>query len=190
MELLIVIALLAVMIPKAIMVVSATRDVVRQESSSITIEDHAREIMDRMALSIMACDRESLAPILTPDYTTGVSYQFSVGVEDGVVIWSDPEEISINGLEGTELRWRRSPGTPDEQTVTWSRYLLPLFLGEEVNDLDDNGNELIDEEGLTFSIVGDEVTIRLSLGRVVQNGERVDRALVRNVICRNNPQGP
>lgn len=189
-EVVIAASLLAVILPKAYLVVSATQEMTRQETSSISLEDHAREVMDRMQLAIMSCDRESLTPVLTPDYSTGVAYRFSTGVENGAVVWSDPEEISINGAQAQELRWRRQPGTPDEISVTWSRYLQPLFLGEEVNNLDDNGNGLVDEEGLLFSIDGDEVTIRLSLGRVMQDGEPVERALERVVACRNNPQGP
>jgi hypothetical protein len=187
-ELMIVLALSSVIAFKAAVLLSSTNEALRGESESLTLEDHARMTLDRIAMAVMSCDRDALAPILSPGHSTGVRYQVSLGVEAGAVVWSDPEEIELTAENGVpELVWRRNPGAPEEENVVWSRRVQPLLEGEAINGVDDNGNGLVDEEGLNFVVDGNQVTIRLSLGVTFEDGERVTRSLESIVTVRNNP---
>ncbi|MEM7310751.1 MAG: type II secretion system protein [Planctomycetota bacterium] len=186
-ELLIVLALLGIILVKATMVMTATTDVVQRESSAMMIEDHARVVLDRIALAIMACDRDSLAPILTPSHSTEVSYTFSLGVEDGAVVWADPENIALDGAAANQVVWKQSPDLPEERKVVWSNLVRPFLEGEVVNGVDDNGNGLVDEEGLTFYVEKNRVTIRLSIEVPGEEGQPAIQTVETTVTVRNNP---
>lgn len=57
--------------------------------------------------------------------------------------------------------------------------------GELDNGVDDNGNGLIDEKGLVFTLTGSRVTVRLTLERKSETGEIVTRTVETMVTCRN-----
>ncbi len=188
-ELLIVVGLAAVVLGKVGMLMLESNKVMRSGSSEMALEDHARKLLDQIAMSIMACDRDALAPILTPGHSTGVRYQVSLGVADGETVWSDPEEVELVQENGQfHVTWVQRPGAVDERRVVWSRRVEELLEGEEVNGVDDNGNGLTDEEGLNFVVEGNQVTIRISLGTFLDGEQRVTRSLETIVTVRNNPQ--
>jgi hypothetical protein len=168
------------------MVVSATNDVVENESSTIALEDHARTLMHRIELAIMGCDREGLTPVMTPGHSSELEYQISLGIEAGVVVWDDPEEISLGGAAGQQVFWRQNPDEPDERSVAWSNLARPFLEGELPNGVDDNGNGLVDEQGLTFVVDRNSITIRLTVGRM-NDGELVTTTVESLVTVRNNP---
>jgi hypothetical protein len=66
--------------------------------------------------------------------------------------------------------------------VNWVRELLE---GELPNGLDDNGNGLIDESGLSFEIDGDTITIRLTLERFDAEGTLITRTVETAVTLKN-----
>ena len=97
-------------------------------------------------------------------------------------MWSDPEEIR---LDGSAVEWRENPGTADERRVTWTTLVSPLLSGETINGVDDNGNGLVDEEGLSFVLDGDSVRIRLTIRRPEVDGRTVEQT-VESVVCIRN----
>ena len=68
--------------------------------------------------------------------------------------------------------------------MVWSSLVRPLLEGEIQNGKDDNGNGLIDEQGLTFVIDGRAIRMRLTIGR---DGESVthERTVAASVVPRN-----
>ena len=165
------------------------RDVVRvgnQEMQDMALEDHSRKMMDQITYAIMSSDRESLVPMNTvfPDFETGLTYRLSLGLENGNVVWSDPEWIGL-GPNGTQIVWAASPGAADEQRVVWSNRVQALMEGEIPNGLDDNGNGLVDEQGLNFLITGNRVIVRLTLAQVGENGEITEHTIETTATCRN-----
>jgi hypothetical protein len=186
-ELIAVAALLGVLLLKLGLITDLASATVSHESSILLIEDQARIALDRVATALMGCDRETLAPVFTPGHTSELNYQYSLGFKDRAPVWSDPERIFQAGLESTDLVWMRSPDLPDERQVVWSRDLLPLLVGEELNGADDNGNGLVDEKGLSFEVKGNRVTIRLGLGQTLSDGQTTTRNLEATVTIRNNP---
>lgn len=188
-ELLIALSLLSVVLVKATMVMRATGEVASRSASSLITEDKARIVLDRIALAVMSCDRESVAPLLNPGHSTEINYQVSLGVEAGEVVWNEPERITLAGATNNQVLWLQSPDLPGERSVVWSNRVLPLLEGELQNGVDDNGNGLIDEQGLTFFVEGNQVTIRLCLGLDLEGGT-ITRSVETTVTIRNNPLDP
>jgi hypothetical protein len=189
-ELVIAFALVGVVLVKVVTISDLTSKSVSRESAALAIEDQARLLLDRLAQALISCDRETLAPVLTGGHTSELNYQYSLGVEGNSVVWSELERITLGGLAGNDLVWMQSPDQPGERRAVLSRNVLPLLIGEEINDEDDNGNGLIDERGLSFEIDGNRVTIRLGLGRLLSDGESTSRSVATTITIRNNPMTP
>ena len=148
------------------------------------LDDQAQRVMDQIAFAIMGASRDKLFPAdEAPSDSSRLRYEVNLGVEDGVVVWSDPQLIELSG--DTQLAWRERPGEEDERRVVWCNVVRPFLEDEIVNGFDDNGNGLIDERGLSFVLEGDTVTIRLTLERQGSDGPPVTRTLSSVVTCRN-----
>jgi len=100
-----------------------------------------------------------------------------------VVVRSDPEKIAMDP-DDHRLRWFQDPGEADERSVVWCDAVRDLLEGELPNGIDDNGNGLIDESGLTFEIEGNTITIRLTLEKQMPNGRPVKSTVTTTVTCR------
>ena len=89
-------------------------------------------------------------------------------------------------LDQGQVIWRDKPGEVDERSVVWSRWVSDFLENELPNGIDDNGNGLIDESGLTFVIDGSMVTIRLTLQRTGSDGKSSVYSREATVHCRNS----
>ena len=183
-ELLLATALVTVVMGKAVFVMKAALGLAGEQSASMHQEDQARAVMDRIALAVMGSDRASLLPQIEQIHSNSIRYTFSLGLEDGAVVWSAPEEIRLGGT-GTSIEWREKPDAADERRVVWSNLVSPLLEGETVNGVDDNGNGLIDEDGLSFVLEDQRVVIRLTLSRMESDGRIVPETVESVVFCRN-----
>jgi len=184
-EALIVTALLSVAIVKGTMVINSTTRSHSRESSAMMLEDQARRVLDQIGYAIMGSSRESLFPDpLNPFFDTQINYRVSMGVEAGEVIWNAPERIGLAELL-TRLTWSENPGEVEERRVVWTNLVSPFLEGEVPNGVDDNGNGLIDESGISFSLEGDAVRIRLSLEKQFSDGSGVTETVETMVTCRN-----
>ena len=102
------------MVAKGAFVTSTALGLANEETSSMHYEDQARRVMDRIALTVMGSDRDTLLPAIESEHTSDIRYSFSLGLEDGVVVWSDPEEIRLSAA-GDAVEWLGNPGTPEER---------------------------------------------------------------------------
>ncbi len=182
-ELIIACAVASLVVMQAVMVADSAGDVVKTQPASIVLEDQARMVLDRIAYSIVGAGRETLNPTMEGEHVIGLKYRASLGVTEGEVVWDDPEEVGLE--EDTTVVWKENADLPDERRIVWSRLVRDLLDGEVFNDVDDNGNGLIDEDGLSFTIDGDLVTIRLTLQRALENGEIVSETVETVVACRH-----
>jgi len=183
-EVVVGVALLAAVVAKVILVSSAASNVSSEDLANIVVEDQARLTLDRIAYSIMGSDRASLIPDAeTPAFSARIRYRLSLGVQNGVVVWDDPELIALSE-DDRKLRWFEDPGGAAERAVVWCDAVRELLEGEELNGVDDNGNGLIDESGLTFEIDGNTVTVTLTLERPTRGGRTVVRTVSTTVTCR------
>jgi type II secretory pathway pseudopilin PulG len=183
-ELVIAAALALGVAAKAAFVTRTALDFANDESASMHTEDQARAVLDRIALAVMGSDRESLLPQIEELHSDHIRYSFSLGVEEGAVVWSAPEEIRLLDERGA-VEWRENPEAAGERRAIWTTLVSPLLEGELPNGADDNGNGLIDEDGLSFVLEGDRVVIRLSLGRAEGGGRGVQETVEAVVCCRN-----
>ena len=134
-----------------------------RQSAEIVLEDLARRVVDQIGFAVMGADRSTLFPDpASPTYSEEIAYTVSLGVQDGAVVWGDPESIALSGND-IQVLWRSNPDAADERRVVWCNVVRPFLEGEVANGVDDNGNGLIDERGLSFTLQGDCVSIRLTL---------------------------
>lgn len=183
-ELTLAAVLVTTVMAKAAVVTRTALALANDDSASMHYEDQARSVMDRIALAVMGSDRATLLPQIEEISSDNLRYSFSLGIEDGEVVWSAPEEIRLGDANNT-IEWRENPGAAEERRATWTNAVSPLLEGELVNGLDDNGNGLVDEDGLSFVLQGERVVIRLSLRRPEVEGRMVEETVERIVYCRN-----
>jgi hypothetical protein len=182
-ELSIVVVLLVIVTIKAAMLFDFAAESQIEDTAELALEDQARRTLDQVAFAVMGANRETLFPDPdSPNHDSRVWYEVSLGVEDGEVVWGDPEEISG---AGSQVVWSQNPGQADERRVVWSNVVRPFLEGEIQNGQDDNQNGLIDENGLNFTLQGNRVTIRLTLERAQPDGGAHTQSVETSVTLRN-----
>ncbi|MCC6408835.1 MAG: prepilin-type N-terminal cleavage/methylation domain-containing protein [Planctomycetes bacterium] len=181
----IAIALLALVVVKVGMLVKMRTDTAAHENASLVVDDQARRVLEQISYAVMGASRERLIPDPeSPIYSSELRYEVSLGVQDGEVVWGDAQWIGLD-KSADQVAWRERPDEPDERRVVWCKAVRPYLEGEQMNGVDDNGNGLIDEKGLVFTLTGSRVTVRLTLERKSETGEIVTRTVETMVTCRN-----
>jgi len=182
-EMLIAMALLAVVIVKLSLVMNEASKSQHRETASMALEDNVRRVLDRISYAVMGAERESLFPNGgIPDQDDWIDFRVSLGVENGEIVWDDPERI---GLDGKQVYWTQNEGEPDERKVIWCNAVRALLEKELANGLDDNLNGLTDEGGLSFALDGNMITIRLTLEEPTKEGSALVKSAETTVTCRN-----
>lgn len=183
-ESLIAVSLLAVMFLAVAQVSSRASDAFDEGSVEHALSTGTHRALERIARAIEFSDASLLASA-TAVGNDAVTFQTPADFEGGVVQWQ-PTDI-LTELEGEELDddldndgdglvdERRivlvtDTGTPAEKRVVLTGGVAELFEGELMNGVDDNGNVLVDETGLTFSSQGDVVFVRLTCQRRDEGG--------------------
>lgn len=184
-ELMLALTLLSVLFIKAFGAMSVATDSASQSTREIVLEDQARRVMRQIAYAIMGSNRETLIPDAeAPLSTEDLRFQVNLGIQDGVVVWSDPEKVAMQPAAG-QVYWSQNPDAENERRVVWTNLVAPFLDGELPNGMDDNGNGLIDEKGLSFTVDRNAVTIRLTLERILEGGEVTTKTVQTTVTCRN-----
>lgn len=184
-ELGIVMVLLVIVAVKAAMLFDIAAESQTEDTAQVALEDQARRTMDQIAFAVMGANRETLFPDPeSPTYSEDVQYEVSLGVQAGAVVWGDPERIAL-GQGNQQVVWSQNPGEPEERRVVWTNVVRPFLEGELFNGVDDNGNGLIDERGLNFTLQGNRVTIRMTLERTSPDGVVFTQSVSTGVTLRN-----
>jgi prepilin-type N-terminal cleavage/methylation domain-containing protein len=169
-EVVVAVALLAIVVIKAAMILDMANERHDVDTTEMALEAQAHRVLDRIAYAIVGTSRERLLPDPQAPICSGeLRYEVSIGVEDGAVVWGDPERIGI-GTEERQVVWEQAPPLGESVRRVWCSVARPLLEGELANGRDDNGNGLVDERGLSFTLDGDVVTIRLTLERQTRHG--------------------
>jgi len=183
-ETIISLALVGLVITKLALVMDEARRAHQDESIAMALDDQAMELIDRISFALVGAARQKLTgAMLAPLTSAEIHYQVSMGIEDGQAVWSDPEVIGMKD-EGS-LYWAENPGEVNERLVVWANTVSQMLQNELANGIDDNGNDLADELGLSFVLDGRSVTIRLSLERLADDGKKVQSTKETTVTCRN-----
>lgn len=188
-EMLIVMALATILVVKVVLLLQMQGEEQTRTETTVAMEANARRVMDQIGYAIMGAADERLTPDAPfPFYSSELSYEASLGVVDGEIVWDDPEWVGLTGAQG-QLAWKERPDEPDERRVVWTNAVRPFLAGELVNGVDDNDNGLIDEKGLAFCIdrSGEQpkVIIRITLERKDSHGLPLTSTLQETVTCRN-----
>lgn len=184
-EILLAVSLLTILIFKGLSVLNSAAESSQETSATLLIEERGQIVLERIAKAIMSSSRESLAPAAeAPLSTDELHYQMNLGIQDGEVLWSDPESIGLEEIDN-EIYWTQAPEAGPEQRVVLTRLVRPFLEGELPNGMDDNGNGLIDEKGLSFVVDRNAVHIRLTLERVDGDGKLQTHSVETTVTCRN-----
>ena len=185
-EVILALALLGVLTVTGLTTLSSASKATTADTAETLLEDQADVVLERIAKAVMSSSRESLQPAAANPYTTeDIRYQVHLGVEDGEVVWSDPEAIGLEDGDENSLYWVRNPDEEYDRRVVWTNLVRPYLGGEIPNGMDDNGNGLIDEKGLSFEIDRDAITIRISLEREGSDGEPITTTVETTVTCRH-----
>lgn len=188
-ELTMALALTAIVAVKAHGALATASEATSRQTREIVLEDQARRVLRQIGYEIMGSNRETLIPdVATPMSTQDLRFQVSLGVQDGEVVWADPEQVAMEE-DRNQVFWCENPGTDDERRVVWTSLVAPFLEGEIPNGMDDNGNGLIDEKGLSFVVDGDSVTTYLTLERIGPDGETFTQTERSTVTCRNLNSG-
>jgi len=183
-ELCIAMALMVVLFVKLTMILNQATTTHRRQSAQMALEDQAQVVLDRIVFAIVGSDPASLLPDPSaPFFKNRIQFQCSLGVEDGKVVWSDPEVIGVES-DPSLLYWAENEGTPAERIVVWCRSVAALYASELPNGADDNANGLTDETGLSFVLEGETITVRLTLERETKEG-KISYTTEACVACRN-----
>jgi len=185
-EVAIALVLVAVVSIKIALLLDMASTSEKEDAAELALDDQTRRVLDQIAFAVMGADRQSLFPNPeSPTYSETVRYVVSLGVQNGAVVWSDPEQICLEEENDARVLWLQNPGELGERRVVWCNVVRPFLEGEEQNGIDDNGNGLIDEKGLSFTLQGNMVTIRLTLERARSNGETITNTVETSVTLRN-----
>ena len=184
-ELMLAVVLLAILFVKGYGAMTAATAATGQATTEVMLEDQARRVMRQIGYAVMGSNRDSLIPdARAPLSTENLRFEVNLGIENGEVVWSDPETVAMEEAKH-RVYWSQNPGAENERRVIWTSLVAPYLEGELPNGIDDNGNGLIDEKGLNFVVDRNAITIRLTLERVLDGGEIVSKTVDTTVTCRN-----
>ncbi len=184
-EITIAVTLFAVVSFNVSSVMRAASDSSGTDTAEAILEDHTQIVLSRISRAVMSSSRETLTPAQpSPFWNDDIRYRVQLGIENGEIVWDDPEMIGMDELEN-QVFWRQNPGQMSEQRMVWSNIVRPFLEGEIQNGIDDNGNGLIDERGLSFVLDRNAITVRLSLERRLGDGRVVTKTVETTATCRN-----
>lgn len=184
-EVLVSVGLVGIIVVNLALVLGSGSSNFESTNAVMATEVQARRAMDRIELALMGSSRDSLflAPV-APEHTEALNYEMNLGVQDGEPVYSDPQRIELV-LENGQVRWIENPEAEGSISAVWAKWISEYLEGEVPNGIDDNGNGLIDERGLSFNIDGNSVIIRLTMSQPGPDDGLVTRTLERRVTCRN-----
>jgi hypothetical protein len=135
-------------------------------------------------------------------WSSTIDFQVATDWNGTSVVWGAPERIALlqspedanDGLDNDSdgmideriVVWTTNVGLPSERSTVLQRDVPESAAGEIAgNAIDENGNGLLSEPGLSFEFVGDEVVIRLSLQARDGSAATIEQSEERRIAFRN-----
>ena len=201
-EMTISVTLLGVMMIAVGMTSRQATDAFTEGASVDELNSQAHRALERLLQGLQSADAGELRP--RPNIQNGwhrMTYRVATDWEAGATQWGPPTELELE-LEPGELDdgidndgdglidegilvWTENEGVPGERRVVICRGVRELLEGEQANNLDDNGNGLIDEPGFCIEVVGEVVTLRLTLDALDPDGRVLTKTVESSVWIRN-----
>jgi prepilin-type N-terminal cleavage/methylation domain-containing protein len=184
-EVTIALVLIGLVLANVGMVMRSSSAAFELRNSLSNLDLQADTTLDRIALAVMGSSPDTLIPSQSaPLWSSQIEYQKNLGMEDGKPVWSAPERIEETAQK-EQVVWTQNPDGAGARSVVWTNWVRSLLEGELANGIDDNGNGLVDESGLSFAFQGKTVDIRLSLQREGPDHRTLTRTVQTRVTCRN-----
>ena len=208
-ELMVTIAILTVIISAIYAVLISSTKAYRTGVAKGKMEDDARLMVERIAsllteASLATVDGNSalggIQQPIAPAGSSEISFQPSQGTDGNGnlvlgnlqgVFWQMDAGESDNGIDDD------GDGLIDEgqvffgdaitiSTADWGYNVAEFLEGETAGDLiDNNGNGLVDERGLSFQLSGSAVIVRMTIQTTDDNGALMQATVQTTVVIRN-----
>jgi len=183
------------------------RSAERMRSSVTTrgdLQAKTRHTIDRIAGRLAGSSAGMIPQSLlgAGQWSSIVDLQVAIGWNGATVDWGTPERLALlvspedpddgvdNDTDGMVderiVVWITDVGLGTQRTTLVRRDVSELMAGEIAgNGIDDNGNGLVDEAGLAFEFVDDQVVIRLSLQGLDSSNAIIEHTEERRIAFRN-----
>jgi prepilin-type N-terminal cleavage/methylation domain-containing protein len=169
-------AVLSLAIVAAADLVSTTGDTAAVGMTMANLDAKANALLARIERELVQAGLETLVPA-TPKGGSTLSYRLGFGYEEEATLWSSRVRIELrpdetrDGIDNdgdhfvdeARIVLVRNPGTAAQAETSWGGGIRSYLEGEYPNGLDDNGNGLVDERGLSFALEGQAIVVRLSI---------------------------
>ena len=183
-EISIALVLLGLVLANVFMVLYGTTRSYGQKNAVFETEAQVRRTLDRTALALIGANRSTVYTVLPAPFSTSeIHFETNLGVQGGALAWSQPQTIALELGDRNKIVW--SETSTENRRVVWSEWARNYLAGEILNGVDDNGNGLIDEKGLSFDLDGNSIVIRVSLEKEDRDGKPITRTMEARVTCRN-----
>lgn len=206
-EVMIAAAVLMVIMAAVFAVLSTGQDLYHTGVTAGDLDSQARMVLDRIVDHVRETgpsaflDVDQLPDVAvpldlaqSPFHYSDIAFRKNIGYNHPNITWSPTVTVILYEWTGWTGIIMEVPngviGLPeeDQQYSTLTVWGAEFLEGEEVdpnNGIDDNGNGLVDESGLSFAFSGDLVTIRLTLARRDIKGKLIQATVETSVVLRN-----
>ena len=201
-ELMIVIALLGAVLGSVLAVMRTSTRAYGVGTTDVRLESLASQTLDQIAGRLRSSQLATMTPTLSaPFSSTQITFQPSVGIAAGLTQWGAVETIALepspndpdNGVDDNgdgfvdecRITWIQDAGGADERSVVWANGVAEYLRFETLDTTDQNGNGLVDEQGLCFDFDGTSVIVRLTLQARDASGVILTRTAQERVYFRN-----
>ncbi len=201
-ELVAAIVFVSITVVVGVRAIMVTGTVTKQTVSSSQLEQRLHRVAAQISEELLQARVDTLDPV--PEQPLGAStltYERAEIDMTGRIVWSTPRSIELvpatddpedgidndrDGLVDEHDIWLvRNAGLENEQRSLLTTGVASFLAGESENVIDDNGNELFDERGLSFELRDGVMLIRLTMQARDAEGEVASRTCETAIRMRN-----
>jgi hypothetical protein len=185
-EAVIALAILSIVLGAAFQLTTSSFNAAGQGTSSAVMDMRAGRLLDRVTTELMSAGFLTLDPP-SPAGSPEIAFKKCTGYDAGALEWSPLCRIAwaAPAKKGGMASVVWGGGATGTSPVAWLGNVPEYLEGELPNGKDDNGNGLVDERGLCFSLSGRTLTVRLSVCSTTSKGAVLTRTFTTSVHLRN-----
>jgi prepilin-type N-terminal cleavage/methylation domain-containing protein len=183
-EVMIVTVILIVVLTAVFQVISTGMNTYNTSSALTEIQGQARRVLDRVARELQPAGLATISPTPPATGTPGthtITFQQNVGYSGSAITWGDVTTIAFAYMAGetNDGADNNNNGLVDEGVVRMT--VTPTAGAPLVNDL----GAWVKEDGLTFNLDGNLLTIRIEMQKYNLRNELLEATLETKVQIKN-----
>jgi prepilin-type N-terminal cleavage/methylation domain-containing protein len=201
-ELAVAVTVLAVLLYSLGVVVIQGEGAYQSAKNVVDLESKMGRTMARIVEELNGVGEVVLFP--DPDNQFGtdeLNFQKAEGVAAGDIVWGPLTRLEFvyadgevdDGIDNNDdglidegvLQLTRDVGGADEQTIILCKDVAEFTMGETLNGVDDNGNNIVDECGFNVHQAGSTLEVNLTVVGLDGAGRPIERMLTTSVRLRN-----